>query len=55
MAHRYGTDTVLPGGLSHDMSGLLVFVLAVIGVTLTAILAYIERRVLFWHASSAGV
>ena len=32
-----------------------IFVLAVIGVTLTAILAYIERRVLFWHESSAGV
>ncbi len=32
-----------------------VFVLALIGVTFTGIIAYIERRVLFWHESSSGV
>lgn len=39
-----------------DTSALFgaVFVLAVIGVTMTAVLAYIERRVLHWHESSIG-
>ena len=32
-----------------------VFVLALIGVTFTGTIAYIERRVLFWHESSSGV
>ncbi len=32
-----------------------IFVLAVIGVVLTAIVSYIERRVLFWHDSVSGV
>lgn len=32
-----------------------VFVLATIGVTLTGAVAYIERRVLFWHESASGV
>ena len=32
-----------------------VFVLALIGVTLTGAVAYIERRVLFWHESATGV
>ncbi|MEE8337822.1 MAG: ABC transporter permease [Dehalococcoidia bacterium] len=32
-----------------------VTMLALIGVTLTGIVAYIERRVLFWHESSSGV
>jgi len=40
-----------------DTAGLFgaVTVLAVIGVVLTALVAYIERRVLFWHESSAGL
>ncbi|MSQ41486.1 MAG: ABC transporter permease [Dehalococcoidia bacterium] len=32
-----------------------VLVLALIGVTLTLAIAYIEHRVLFWHESSTGV
>lgn len=32
-----------------------VFVLAVVGVSMTGVVAYIERRVLFWHESSSGV
>ena len=32
-----------------------VFVLALLGVTLTAAVAYIERRVLFWHEASVDV
>ena len=32
-----------------------VAVLVTMGVTLTAVLAYGERRVLFWHASTSGV
>ena len=32
-----------------------VFVLALIGVAFTGAIAYIERRVLFWHESSSGV
>ena len=32
-----------------------VTMLALIGVTLTGVVAYIERRVLFWHESSSGV
>jgi ABC-type nitrate/sulfonate/bicarbonate transport system permease component len=32
-----------------------IFVLALLGVTITAAVAYIERRVLFWHESSTGV
>ena len=31
-----------------------VFVLAIVGVSMTAVVAYIERRVLFWHESSLG-
>jgi len=31
-----------------------IVVLAVLGVTMTAVLAYIERRVLHWHESSIG-
>ncbi len=39
-----------------DTAGLFaaVTVLAAIGVVLTALVAYIERRVLFWHESAAG-
>jgi NitT/TauT family transport system permease protein len=32
-----------------------VVVLAGLGVALTAIVSYVERRVLFWHESSMGV
>ncbi len=32
-----------------------VVVLAVLGVALTAVVSYVERRVLFWHESSMGV
>jgi len=32
-----------------------VIVLAALGVSLTALVSYVERRVLFWHASSMGV
>jgi len=32
-----------------------VFVMAVLGVTLTGAVAYIERRVLFWHESLTGM
>lgn len=40
-----------------DTAGLFgaVAVLALIGVVLTALVAYVERRVLFWHESSAGL
>ncbi|MFN8639481.1 MAG: ABC transporter permease [Dehalococcoidia bacterium] len=40
-----------------DTAGLFgaVAVLAAIGVALTAVVAYIERRVLFWHESAAGL
>ena len=33
----------------------LIQVLALLGVALTAVVTYIERRVLFWHESSTGV
>lgn len=32
-----------------------VFVLAAMGITLTATVAVVERRVLFWHDSSSGI
>jgi NitT/TauT family transport system permease protein len=48
---------ILIDNVDLDTAGLFgaVAVLAVIGVVLTAAVAYIERRVLFWHESSAGL
>lgn len=48
---------ILIDNADFDTAGLFaaVTVLAAIGVVLTGIVAYIERRVLFWHESSAGL
>ena len=43
------------GELDTPVLFAAVFVLALLGVTITAAVAYIERRVLFWHESSTGV
>ncbi|HJM74579.1 MAG TPA: ABC transporter permease [Dehalococcoidia bacterium] len=43
------------GDLDTPVLFAAVTMLALIGVTLTGAVAYIERRVLFWHESSSGV
>jgi NitT/TauT family transport system permease protein len=43
------------GDLDTPVLFAAVTMLALIGVTLTGVVAYIERRVLFWHESSSGV
>jgi NitT/TauT family transport system permease protein len=43
------------GDLDSPALFAAVFVLAAIGVVLTGIVSYIERRVLFWHESVTGV
>ncbi len=43
------------GELNTAVLFAAVFVLAVLGVTLTGTVAYIERHVLFWHESLTGV
>lgn len=43
------------GDLDSPALFAAVFVLAAIGVVLTGVVSYIERRVLFWHESVAGV
>lgn len=43
------------GDLDTAVLFAAVFVLAILGVTLTGTVAYIERRVLFWHESLTGV
>ena len=43
------------GELDTPVLFAAVFALAMLGVTMTAMVAYIERRVLFWHESATGV
>ncbi len=43
------------GDLDSPALFAAVFVLAAIGVVLTGVVSYIERRVLFWHESVTGV
>ena len=43
------------GDLNTPALFAAVFVLAAMGVVLTGVVSYIERRVLFWHESVRGV